>query len=475
MSALDQVYARLPVAAQHAAVTAFGLYWYALRFGPGFRHFVEGYKARDRFTESQWAAWQADRLKRVLGVAVSQVPYYRDTFTEGEKRAALAGNVRELPLLNKDAIRANPHAFVRQDRRPPSLAFPTSGTTGTPIVSLYTRRELRDSLAVREVRSAGWAGVSFRQPRATFSGRMVEPDPESKGPYHRFNAVERQVYLSPFHLRPDTAERYVDALRRHRVQWLTGYAVSYYLLAQFILEQKLTPPPLKAVVTTSEKLTVRMRKVMEQAYHCRIWEEYSTVENVVFASECEEGRLHSSPDVALVEILRPDGTACNAGEVGEVVATSLSRDHQLLVRFRLGDLASWATDSCPCGRGMPVLREVVGRVEDVVIGPDGRQLVRFHGVFVQGVRIAQGQIIQETLNRIRVKVVPDTGYTAEDAEEITRRVRQRLGGRVEVVVEAVVRISTTAAGKAPGVISLLRTYDMAQVERTGVEEGGAGG
>ena len=59
---------------------------------------------------------------------------------------------------------------------------------------------------------------------------------------------------------------------------MTGYAVSYYLLAKFVLESDLEVPSLRAVITTSEKLTPEMRSVMEKAYHCRIFEEYSTVD-----------------------------------------------------------------------------------------------------------------------------------------------------------------------------------------------------
>ena len=65
--------------------------------------------------------------------------------------------------------------------------------------------------------------------------REPEPAPHLAGPYYRYNAAERQVYLSPFHLRPDRAADYVRALRRHRVEWLTGYAVSWFLLAQLVL------------------------------------------------------------------------------------------------------------------------------------------------------------------------------------------------------------------------------------------------
>lgn len=79
-----------------------------------------------------------------------------------------------------------------------------------------------------------------------------------------------------------------------------------------------------------------MRHLLEKVFRCNVYEEYSTVENVLFASQCEHGRLHVSPDIGTVEILRPDGNPCASGEPGEVVATSLIRGYQPLIRYRLG-------------------------------------------------------------------------------------------------------------------------------------------
>lgn len=456
MGRFDALYARLPRWAQHGAVSTYGLYWRWLRFGPGYERFLKEYLERERMSPEEWLTWQQQQVLKLLQMATTVVPYYRRTWSPEEKKSALAGRLQELPLLEKDPLRAAPKAFLRQDVHPRSrLVFHTSGSTGTPIATFWTVEEKRRSLAVREARSARWAGVSFGMPRATFSGRMVEPDPDSKGPFYRFNLAERQVYLSAFHLRPDTVASYVAALRKHRIQWLTGYAVSYYLMATMVREQKLKVPHLKAIITTSEKVTPEMRRVMEDTYECRVYEEYSTVENVLFASECEHHRLHVSPDVAIVEILRPDGTRCEPGEVGEVVATGLMRDYQPLIRYRLGDLAMWDSEPCPCGRLMPVLKEVVGRIEDVVVGPDRRQMVRFHGIFVDQPHIREGQIVQETLHRVRVKVVATEGFGAADVQDIIRRVQQRLGTEVEVVVETVSKIPRTAAGKFKAVVSLL--------------------
>lgn len=458
MRALDRIYRASPLWAQHAGVTVFGAYWRWQRFGPHFSRLVEEYGKRESLDVEAWRRFQREKLSELLHAAAHHVPHYRRVWSRSEKQAAADGRLEDLPLLGKDPLRADPESFLREDM---SVGRPfrshTSGTTGTPILSIRTVSELRHAMALREARSARWAGVSFREPRATFSGRIVEPDPNSRGPFYRYNAAERQVYLSAFHLRPDTAPLYAEALRRHGVVWLTGYAVSSYLLARLLEERGMPAPPLRAVVTTSEKVTPEMRRVMERGFGCRVFEEYSNVENVFFASECEEGRLHVSPEAGLVEIVRPDGSSCPPGETGEVVATGLTRTYQSLIRYRVGDLAQWDAEACPCGRAMPIIQEVVGRVEDVVTGPDGRQMVRFHGIFVDQPHVREGQVCQETLTRFRVRVVPVNGFGPSDVAEIIGRMRQRLGPEVEVIVETVTEIPRTAAGKFRAVVSLLGT------------------
>jgi phenylacetate-CoA ligase len=469
MGRADQIYARLPVWAQHLAVTVYGAYWNRLRFGGEARELAEGYRVRDRWSTEAWQTWQHAELTALLAACASHVPYYRDTWSDADKAAAHGGRLDKLPLLGKDPIRAEPRRFLHDGIRPRRpLVFHTSGSTGTPIASMWTVREYRDAMAVREVRSASWAGVSFTRPRATFSGRIAVPDPQSTGPYHRYNAIEKQAYLSPFHLRRETAAQYVEALRDHGIEWLTGYAVSFYLLARFILEERLSVPPLRAVITTSEKVTQTMRATMEQAYGCRVFEEYSTVENALFASECDHGSLHVSPDWGIVELLRPDGSPAAPGEEGEVVATSLRRRYQPLIRFRLGDVAVWSERACACGRAMPVLEAVVGRIEDVIVGPDGREMVRFHGIFTDQPHVREGQIVQESLDRIRVKVVPAPGFGPADSANIIARMHQRLGAGVAITVDLVDAIPRTKAGKYQAVVSLLRGQ-RAGVETTGVE------
>jgi phenylacetate-CoA ligase len=449
------LYSRLPLWAQGPAVSAYGLYRRSLRFGGGARRARAELEQREVWSRDELERWTEARLRRLLEHARANAPHYREALAAFDPARFRLADLGAIPLLSKEQVRRRPDDFLTRPASPTHLVYPTSGSTGTPLATVWTVGEYRTAYALREARSARWAGVSFGEPRATFSGRLVVPERHAEGPPYRFNRAERQVYFSVFHLSPRTAPRYVEALHRHRPTWITGYALSIHLLGRYILEQGLRPPPLEAVVTTSEKVTGEMRRIMETAYGCPVFEEYSSVENAVFASECAEHRLHVSTDATLLEILDPDGRACEPGEDGEVVGTNLFRYLQPLVRFRLGDRARWSTEACPCGRALPVIEEVVGRTEDVVVGPDGRRAVLFHGTFLDLPGVREGQIIQERIDRIRVRVATAADYRPEVADEITRRLRQRLGSSVGVVVEPVEAIARTPAGKFRLVISEL--------------------
>jgi phenylacetate-CoA ligase len=461
-SILDRAYARAPVLLQNAMVSAFGVRWHWRRFGPGYQSALDGFLKRSSFTREQWREYQTRELRELLQLAMTRVPYYRAAWRDlGLTQRAIdrfeLDDLTSLPLLEKEATRANPDAFC-VDGTPPRGATicPTSGSTGTPVRVYFTNADFRRSLALREARACRPAKVSFRLPRATFSGRLVEPNAASKGPFHRFNAVERQVYFSAFHLSPQNAAAYVEPLRRHRVVWGTGYTHAWEQLAGFMLEQRVEPPPsMRAVITTSEKLTQTARTRIEQAFRCRVYEEYGTVEDAVFASEHSDGRLRLSPDAGIVELVRPDGTIVDpsSDEEGETVTTGFIRRSQLFVRYRLGDVARWDPAPDQSGLAMPIFREILGRIEDVVEGPDGRRTVRFHGIFTELEGVREAQVIQESRSQLRIKVVPTAQFGEPTIREIIARVQARLTSEMGVIVEAVDSIPRTAAGKFQAVIN----------------------
>jgi phenylacetate-CoA ligase len=211
----------------------------------------------------------------------------------------------------------------------------------------------------------------------------------------------------------------------------------------------------RALILSSEKLTPPMKALLKRAFGARAYEEYGCVENCVLATECEHGRLHVSPDFGIVEIIDDRGRPAPPGVEGRILCTSLLNEAQPLIRYAIGDLAAWATEPCPCGRNhLPVLKEILGRLEDVVTAPDGRQMVRFHGLFIDLPKVVEGQVIQEALDRFTIRVVALDGFGETEAQVIRSRLVERLG-KVQATIERVPAIARTERGKFRAVISKL--------------------
>jgi phenylacetate-CoA ligase len=457
MSFRDTIYRHSPVWVQDAGISLYGLRWRRRRFGGAFEPALAGFIARERYTLAQWREFQTNELRRLLRWSFSTVPAYRGLWTEagvetGDLDCFEIEDLSRLPLISKDDLRRDPDSFLSTSSRGRLHSYATSGSTGTPLTVRMSSRTHQLWSAAYEARCRVWAGVNRSMSRAMMGGRLVVPRANSGPPFWRYNAAERQLYFSAFHISAANAPAYAGALNRFRPDYLVGYASAHFFLARIFHEQALKVHSPKAVLTSSEKLTVEMREMLESVYRAPVFDAYSGVEPCCLASECEHHLMHISPDVGIVEIIGEDGLSVNAGEEGEVVATGFLNYDQPLIRYRMNDVARMSADGCPCGRNMTVIADLVGRLEDTVIAPDGRETVRFHGIFIGLPAIHSGQIIQESLDRFRVRLVAPGGLNEDSRAIIERRMRERLG-RVTVLIEIVNAIELTERGKFRAVIS----------------------
>jgi len=460
---MDRLYAVAPVWVQQLGINAYGWYWARRRMGKFFEQMWRQYVERETWPRARMQEFVERQLRAQVQRAYREVPYYRQAFRQHGVTEELIENFRpenlpQLPLLEKAVVRADSRALLteRAARNPPK-AFQTSGTTGTPICVYWDSATHQHHIAVREARSYRWAGVSMRDSRSVIGGRLVVPRAQSKPPFWRYNRWEQQVYLSAFHISPANVPDYAAALNRFRPVAMTGYASGNFFLARLIGELGLEVHSPKAIITESEPLEPHMRAVVESVFGAKAYQEYGSVENCALATECERGRLHVHPDFGYVEILHPDGKPAPPGESGELVLTGFANTNQIFIRYRIGDLAAWAVEPCPCGReALPTLSQLVGRLEDTVVGLDGREMVRFHGLFVDLPGVAEGQVVQEDLDRFIVNVVPAKSFSTSDRETIRKRMVTRLGPGTAVEVRELESIPREPNGKFRAVISRVK-------------------
>jgi len=457
---VDRIYQGSPVWLQQLGINVYGYYRARRRLGPVFHQVRREYAERESWSVERMREFVEKQLHDQVQRAHREVPYYRRVFREhGISDDSIQHfkleDLPKVPLLERQFLRANPEALLTEHaaQHPPGV-FSTSGTTGTPTRVYLDPATHQHNIGVRDARSLRWAGVSYRDSRANIGLRLVVPKAHSRPPFWRYNHWEKQVYLSAFHISPANITDYVQALNRFRPITFMGFATAWYFVASCIAERGLAVHSPKAIITESEALRPHMRATVESVFRTRAYEEYGCVENCMLATECERGSMHVHQDFGYLEILRPDGIACHAGEIGEVVATGFANSKQIFIRYRLGDLAAWGTERCPCGRdSLPTLRGVVGRLEDTVVLPDGRRMAHLGFLFKQLPGIVEGQVIQEALDKFLVNIVASGSFSGADVDEIRKRGVQRLGPDVSLEVRRVGSIPREPNGKLRLVIS----------------------
>lgn len=455
------LYYKLPIGLQNVCISLYGLFWKNHRMGGVFNKSYADAIERESYTYEQWKEYQTKELRKILLNAFDNVPFYKKKYTDfGITREFLSeitlAELKKLPYLTKDELRKFGKTTLLSTKKGKGMFCFSSGSTGTPSALYYGEEFHQKWFGIYETRVRNWAGVNRKMARGMIGGRRILPENELKPPYYRYNIFEKQTYLSAYHLTPETAIDYLAGIKKHNVEYMTGYAMSNFFLADFLEKKNLKAPKMKAVLTSSEKLTEEMRKVIERVYDCKVYDSYSGSELCGLISQTHEGELLVSPDVGVMEFIKEDGSYAENGEYGEIVSTGFLNYDQPLIRYKIGDRALLSrnqilkSDHC-----MTKVDEIIGRIEDVIVSKDGRKMVRFHSLYVEIEGLVAAQIEQNDLENFSFNLVCDESFNKDVSEKIMKMRLESQLGKVGVKFNYFNVLPVEKNGKIKAVISHL--------------------
>ena len=214
-------------------------------------------------------------------------------------------------------------------------------------------------------------------------------------------------------------------------------------------QQQIQPPKLKAVWTVSENVDDSLRAACRDAFGCRIVSNYTAGETGYIALQCPLGQgYHVMSEVIRVEILDADGLACAPGEIGRVVVTPLYNYAMPLLRYEIGDEAEVGAP-CACGRGLPVLSRIVGRLENYLILKSGeRRRIDLSHYRVSAIRqIREFQLAQTGPDRIELRLAVSAPLNNEDLTLLNAIMANSFGADFAWEIVFLDSIPKTASGK----------------------------
>jgi phenylacetate-CoA ligase len=418
--------------------------------------------------QSQWLSaekireYQLIRLKKLVNHAYKHVPYYREKFDKlGIKPHDIKTleDIIKLPTLTKKDIKENLYFDLLSDNHDKRkiMKISTSGSTGEPL-TCYVDKEQLEMRWAATLRGQEWAGYQFLDKNILLWHQNIGMS-TSQIIRERLNAfLLRRKFIPAFEISDENIKKFISSIIKYKPTFIEGYAESLNLLASYIKNNKITHINLKGIISSAQTLSTNSRQIIEGQFNCKVFDKYGSREFSGIAYECEaHNGHHIVAENYIVEILK-DGMPVEPGQMGEVVITDLNNYCTPFIRYRIGDLAIAMDKKCSCGRGLPLIGEIKGRIQAIIIGTKKQYLPgTFFAHFLKDYdyAIRQFQVIQTQLGSITLKIIKGSRYTDAVLNEVLKTLKHYLGNDMIIDVEFVDKIPLGKTGKHHHSISKL--------------------
>ena len=400
------------------------------------------------------------------------VPYYRETMRRlglGPDDIRSAADLGRLPLLEREQLQRDPLYFVSQaEPLERYMKLQTGGSSGAPVTVM--RNPVRSGEVGHHERGHA---VARKLIGKRWGARMMEiASPLSPAATLR-RAFRKQIipisFLGTKRLELsllDPPAEALAAMNEFRPDLILSYGSYLEALFQHAHRSGTDFHRPSVVVYHSDSLPEPTRRMIQREIGIEVLTFYSAVEAPEIGFECEQHRgFHLNCDLHPVRILAEDGKELPDGESGEVVVSNLVNRGTVLLNYRLGDVASKLPGGCPCGRSLPMLSFLEGRVGDWVLAANGErihpQAVRVQ--FTQEAEVWRYQVVQRSPSHFSIALVtaPDCDRGALEAR-LAAKFAASFGGETTIEVSFVDEIPRTARGKVRTVIALADSHGVAQ-------------
>jgi phenylacetate-CoA ligase len=400
---------------------------------------------------------QEKHLRAMVKFAYLNAPYYHELF----KGLGLAPDdvrtvtdLERLPILTKDIIKRRWEEFKPANLS--SMSYSEQATGGSSGSPLRYRLSSRDRFLGAAVLYRGW-GYGGYEPgdRMVFlAGSSLDISTKSLLVKKADEAARNLKRLSSFDMGEREMSEYAKVVNSFKPRFIRGYASSICFFAQWLMDTHTSVNSPQGVFTTAEKLLPRMRRTIGEAFDCEVYDTYGLNDGGVSAFECpEHSGMHIDTERGLMEIVDNEGQQVDRGE-GRILATSLHNLAMPFIRYETGDIGNLAGDPCGCGRGYPLLKEVIGRQQEMLITPEGKHIhgEYFTHIFWEIPHVKEFQIVQKRVDSLIIYIVPEEGFNEKDLERVRSVIRSRSEGW-SVQFQCVDSIDRSSAGKYKFVIS----------------------
>lgn len=406
------------------------------------RHLKTGDAFQRQATEKVKLA-QNNAINNLITYVKEHSPYYREILSDVHD----VKDFTKIPFLTKQLLIKEFNNICTSRVKGASLKT-TGGSTGEP-VKIYKDADALARERAATWRSYAWAKVGIGDKQARFWGVPHNAKNALKAKIIDF--VSNRKRVSAFNLTKDSLDEYYQTMVKFQPSYLYGYVSVIRRFSEHVREYNLPKiESVRSIITTSEVLTDGDRKVIEDVWKVKVFNEYGCGEVGSIAHECEHGNMHIVADNMLIEIIDQDG---NPAETGEVVVTDFYNYATPMIRYKVGDFATLSHEACPCGRTLPILKGIHGRAYDIIKTPSGKSvhpealIYVFEELQQKHHAFSQFQVIQRELDKLDVYIIPSVNWSSTMESLITSGIHNKIDAAFQLNFIKVQEISREKSGK----------------------------
>jgi phenylacetate-CoA ligase len=395
---------------------------------------------------------QMKKLRCIIKFAYENVAFYHQRFNMVKVKPSdikSLEDLRKIPVLTKSEVQRNSQFLVsRRTRIENCRKEETSGTTGIPLTIISEKRASYVMAANKLRHNVENGGRLFRDRYVLLLPIRRRNEMTVLG----FFLKQLGIFKRRLMCTEDKIEDIIKRLAKFQPDAIDALPSFLLLLARELEHQGKVIRP-RLVFSSGELLDARSRRLINSAFEVEMFDVYGCTEAGNIAWECSEHTgYHTNMDLVVTEFVR-NGEHGAVGERGEIILTPLWNYAMPLIRYKIGDIGIRSDETCPCGRGLPLMKVLEGRSDDFIILPSGRIIPPYvTSMYFSNIEgIAEYKIIQETKQHFIIQIVLREGYNDDLFLQLKDRFRKRFREPVTIDIEAVDAISR--GGKLRRVVS----------------------
>jgi phenylacetate-CoA ligase len=403
----------------------------------------------EKWSQPERVGHQLARMTELLRHARETVPYYASRLPPVSSGVVGLEEWRTLPLLQREDIQDHHAELASSSPLPHHRVIresSTSGSTGRPVgVRMDGPSTAMD--AALALRHHFWHGRDLTEKSAVIRGFKDAHAPNGRRE-PRWTAYPRSGPLVLLDVR-STLDEQLDWLVRERPHYLATSPTNASSLLGRAEERGIVVDTLREILTLGEVLPDSLRAEAHRVWGIPVSDAYSTVELGFVGFDCaKRSGLHVQAEHVFVEVLREDGSPCEVGEWGRIVVTALHAFAMPFIRYDIGDYAL-VGEACPCGRTLPILARILGRVRNMLRLPNGGHTWPVFGgnTFGKLAPVRQFRLVQRSLERLELELVTARALSVEEEGLLRSEVLRVIRHPFELGIRYVDAIARSANGK----------------------------